>query len=101
MNEEMVQKKASLLTFICVTSEFSLNEFKIYPNPVKDFLFIESPNSSIDEVQLLDLQGKIIHHQLISSESIKLDIKNLPKGIYILQIKSKHQILQTEKIIKK
>ena len=30
MNEEMVQKKASLLTFICVTSEFSLN-FKIGP----------------------------------------------------------------------
>jgi hypothetical protein len=30
MNEEMVQKKASLLTFICVTSEFSLN-FNIGP----------------------------------------------------------------------
>ena len=30
MNEEMVQKKVSLLTFICVTSEFSLN-FNIGP----------------------------------------------------------------------
>ena len=30
MNEEMVQKKASLLTFTCVTSEFSLN-FNIGP----------------------------------------------------------------------
>lgn len=83
------------------TSEFSLNSIEIYPNPVKDFLSIENPNLNIDKIQLLDLQGKIVLEQRISSASIKLDLKNLPKGIYILQLKSNHQILQSEKIIKK
>ena len=51
MNEEMVQKKASLLTFTCVTSEFSLN-FNIGPiKPKLDIIKVRikknTPSSAI------------------------------------------------------
>ena len=51
MNEEMVEKKASLLTFLCVTSEFSLN-FNIGPiKPKLDTIKVKikkkTPSSAI------------------------------------------------------
>lgn len=83
------------------TSDFSINHFKIYPNPVVDFLTIENPNLKINEILVVDMQGKLILQQPISSSQKKLDLKNLSKGMYIIQLKSNDKILHSEKIIKK
>ncbi len=59
-----------------------LIEVKFYPNPVKDFLIIES-NSSIS-VRLFDSQGKLITQDL--SPAGKLDLRSVINGIYLLEV---------------
>lgn len=75
----------------------------IYPNPFTDKIHIENPKSEKFSAQLTDLQGKTIaKSQTISSKSYTLEFdKNLPKGLYFLEIKTEsetsfHKILKVE-----
>lgn len=56
----------------------------VYPNPVRDKLFIESPNVALDQVRIYDLLGKMVFEQKdISNDN--LDISHLQSGVYILK----------------
>lgn len=68
----------------------------IYPNPVKDFLFIKNKNYKILEISLLDISGKIIS----SGKSDHINMQSLPSGNYILLIKTSDGF-HNFKIIKK
>lgn len=66
----------------------------VYPNPVKDKLFIRS-NTNIDTVILFDLQGKSIYS---SKNETTLDVSNLSNGMYLISITSGEKRL-TQKIV--
>jgi hypothetical protein len=77
--------------------------FSIYPNPFTDKIYIDNPKSEKFSAQLTDLQGKTIaKSQTISSKSYTLELdKNLPKGLYFLEIKTEsetsfHKVLNVE-----
>ena len=64
---------------------FSDNSFIVYPNPAKDFIKIEKNNNLlIDEFILIDIYGKEVINQKNLTD--KLNIQQLPNGIYLLQI---------------
>jgi len=71
--------------------------YKIYPNPSKGIINIESI-LNINKIEVLDMFGKniIIRNNLNNFTTIKLD--HLPKGVYILNIEINNTII-TEKII--
>ncbi|WP_420575774.1 Ig-like domain-containing protein [Ekhidna sp.] len=92
--------EASERTSFEVTEEAALSvenalEVKFYPNPVIDLLTIES-NKEL-EVRLLNLKGQIV--QKIYSNRTQMDVSGLPKGIYILEVRS-DQGTRREKIVK-
>ena len=62
------------------------NNISIYPNPVKDRLYIET-ESEIEEVIVYDIYGR---HQVTESpshqEMISIDISNLTSGVYFVKI---------------
>ncbi len=61
----------------------------VYPNPVKDNLFVSS-DSEITQLILTDISGKIIHEfDNISSDTFELNITNLQSGVYLLRISTK------------
>ncbi len=67
-----------------------LSDFKIYPNPAKNFIIISEINPT-DEilVQLIGLDGKtyksfIVHN--LESKQMKVDINDLPCGTYWITI---------------
>ncbi len=61
----------------------------IYPNPVKDYLFIEFNQLSITDIYLFDINGKNIRVlKNNTTNNIKLDIRDLVSGIYFLRIES-------------
>lgn len=69
----------------------------VYPNPVKDYLFIDSPYP-VQQIELSDCLGRLIQ----TSSNVRqqqLSLINNPPGIYILRIKSGNR-LKTIKIIK-
>jgi hypothetical protein len=78
-------------------------EIKIYPNPVREYLFLESLNPlQIYQFKLIHMDGKILYSSEIqNSETHKIDLKSLPTGIYTYHILSQNEGIQQGKIIKK
>ena len=65
-----------------------LEEVKIFPNPATDFLNVQLPSSYVNKVtlQLYSIDGKFIATHKPSVNSIKLNVKPLAGGTYVLQI---------------
>ena len=89
---------ATFWTSTLSTPNFQEIEFSFYPNPVKDRLYIESPQSEIQKIQIFDINGK----QVLQSDSIvqnTIDVSNLKSGIYLLQVETKEG-KATRKLVK-
>lgn len=70
---------------------------RIYPNPVTDYLSIESV-TPLQSVELIDYVGRPLQHfTQVTSQSIEM--YNYPSGMYILRLRSGNQT-KTFKIIK-
>lgn len=65
--------------------EVQIRDIHIYPNPVQDFLYINAPDVSIQEVSVYTSLGKEVKKGY-SQEAI--DVKELSKGIYFVVITS-------------
>ncbi|SHG50912.1 Por secretion system C-terminal sorting domain-containing protein [Flavobacterium fluvii] len=78
-------------------SVFEKQDIVIYPNPATNILNINlSDKSEINKLTITDLSGKIIMEQ---NNSNHLDVRNLSKGIYVLEI-FVGDVKETKKFIK-
>lgn len=66
------------------TDENSSNVY-IYPNPVKDKLYIESAGSA-SQLVIMDITGQVVHTTQVTESRTSIDIHHLPAGIYIITI---------------
>jgi hypothetical protein len=65
------------------------NQIIAFPNPANQFLTIQTYNNeTIDEIVVLDVQGKTIACPF-STEQSTIDLRECKAGIYLLQIKTK------------
>ena len=76
----------------------TLNSFKAYPNPVKDFLYL-STTSSVDLVEVYDILGKNILTVNPGIVSPKVDMSALSSGSYFVKATIGNQS-KTIKVIK-
>ena len=67
------------------TTDFEMfSKLKIYPNPVKTILNIQTPNNnSIDKIYIVDLLGKKVLEQTQNTNQI--NVEHLAKGINIIE----------------
>tara|TARA_R110002050_G_scaffold3931_2_gene20070 strand:+ start:2769 stop:4154 length:1386 start_codon:yes stop_codon:yes gene_type:complete len=87
----------------CTTLGFDhvdANNFMIYPNPVANTLFFETPFSSKHQLQLINQLGQQVLQQTSDVSATSLDVSNLSKGLYFLNITSENGEKQTIKFIK-
>ena len=63
--------------------------FKIYPNPFKNEIIIKSEREVIEEIEVLDMAGKMVFRQEKIHSRIINQRLNLPAGVYLLRIKTK------------
>jgi hypothetical protein len=62
------------------------NRVKVYPNPAHDFLIIDTESPC--EVAIYDCFGKtLLEREIAGSE--KVNISNLPTGVYFIRITAK------------
>ncbi|MBI3235130.1 MAG: T9SS type A sorting domain-containing protein [Bacteroidetes bacterium] len=62
------------------------NSFSIYPNPVKNHLYIQSTNQSA-QVRVLDMKGM----EVLSTKALNIiDVSELSAGVYVLQLDSNY-----------
>lgn len=72
----------------------------IYPNPVKDYLNINS-KERISNIEVLDIEGRLlISEENINNINYTTNLNTLSKGVYILKIKYKNQKILSNKLIK-
>jgi len=68
------------------TESFEENQLSVYPNPVKDIVYIQSDNLTVEEVTIYNLQGS----QLITTKQNleTINTTTLSTGIYLLHVKT-------------
>lgn len=65
-------------------------EFKIYPNPVHDNIFVQGETEDIRNAQILDFSGKLIHTENVPFKDKKnISVQNLQPGSYLLKLDDK------------
>lgn len=57
--------------------------FSVYPNPVKEDLFVENIQKNLP-VKIFDASGKVVYETNGNDKNIKINVRTLPKGQYIL-----------------
>lgn len=76
------------------------NNLSIYPNPATDQVWVELPSNIVSKtISITDLAGRVLHQQHLSgntSKQVSLDIRQLSKGIYLIQVNTTHGIYQSK-----
>ena len=80
-------------------NDFDLSKLNYYPNPVSDELTIVY-NDIITQVDVYDLNGRLVQTQTFDSETIQINIGSLTSGTYMVNVKTKENS-QFIKIVKK
>lgn len=76
-----------------INESSSNNNITIYPNPVKDQLTINAENEKIKSIEIMDVTGKIIPiANGITQNTITINVADLPKGLYFLQIQTENGV---------
>lgn len=86
------------------TEENASSMLNIYPNPFDDYIYIEGLTLESDQrINILTQDAMPLNNFRISqgsnTNSVRLDIRDIPSGVYILEVISPEGIF-TEKIIK-
>ena len=71
----------------------------IFPNPAKNNITIENPNFEINTVEMYNIAGQLVKSENVNSINTKLNISDLNKGIYILEIKSNETSIRRKLIV--
>ena len=89
---------ATFWTSTLSTPSFEEVAFSFYPNPVKDHLHLESPQSELQMLQIFDMSGKqVLESDLVGQEAI--DVSQLKSGVYLLQVETREG-KATRKLVK-
>lgn len=75
------------------TEKFFEDTFLVYPNPAKDVIKIRT-NQTIDQLYLYSVLGQLV----AKTSGNEIFVSELPKGIYLLKIKSGNRIV-TKKVV--
>ena len=81
------------------TEVIPLTNVSIYPNPVKDILRVNLPDTNC-RLTLYNLSGQLVYGQDVISSDCEVNMGNLQSGVYILRLKG-NGINQTIKVVKK
>lgn len=81
---------------LSVNEKENKSHLKIYPNPAKTYITIESTDK-IESYKILNQLGEIIKEGLLTLQAI--NIESLSSGIYHLQVITKKQKIYTHKLV--
>jgi hypothetical protein len=79
----------------------AIEAIAVYPNPVSQYFIITSPHTSIDFVEVYNMNGQLVKSQKLEEINNKVYIEDLESGVYYLRIYDGENFLKSDKIIKK
>ena len=83
----------SILNDSTISYSNTINEilFTIFPNPNQDKISIKSIFNG--EIKIYNLKGQIVKRKQKISETETINVSNLNKGIYLIELKGKSKTL--------
>jgi PKD repeat protein len=75
-------------------------EVEVYPNPAENELNVTIRENKLAELFIYDMEGKVIHHEIMNQEHRAIGIENYRTGIYLVYIITQEETFKT-KFIKK
>lgn len=72
--------------------ELEIFEINIYPNPAIEFIMLPNKYQNT-EISIFDIEGKLL---LKTHNSTKIDVSNLSKGLYFLNLQTNTQMFQSQ-----
>lgn len=90
----------------CNTPTVSVNEYtnhndiKLYPNPAQNYFTISDDANQLEntKMEVLNSLGQLVLTKTIDSDE-RIDISNLPDGIYFIQLKSRNINFSSQKLL--
>lgn len=79
------------------TNSASFSAVSVYPNPVKDLLYISLPDSPAS-ILIYDVNGNVVWQQQLNGDALPINVSGYKKGIYFVKITSRNQSLVTKLI---
>jgi hypothetical protein len=81
-------------------NESSDSYFKLWPNPANDYFFIKNNSTrTIRRIEVINEIGQIVISEKIPENGRKLNIENLPSGIYTVKLTEKEGSFETQKLV--
>ena len=74
--------------------------FSVQPNPATDVLTVVPITGSEYSLRLYDMNGKLVRELYGLQNETRLDVSNLNKGVYFLQVKQGSNVKSQKVIIK-
>lgn len=101
---QVIFSKKQLGVLACLPTNLNSTEWarqiSVYPNPAKEMLYIDGVNSAQMKIEVFSILGEKLKATVISEESkLKIDISDLPKGIYLLTLSDNYYSV-TKRIVK-
>lgn len=78
-------------------SKSSEKNYKVYPNPINDKLYIEMEDEIMNDAILIDMNGRKLN---VVVQNNYINFEALPSGIYFLQFKNRNGDIFLEKVVK-
>jgi len=99
-----LQKGVAILHYdstetVGINSIATVNQLKVFPNPAKDFVTIETNNILFNQIKIFNINGKLVKQIDQNNLTGKLDISDLPGGQYIFSFETTDKVI-SQKIIK-
>jgi hypothetical protein len=94
--------KASATDSLLGTDQFvsHTNAFSVYPNPATNFVNVSSYDYTVNKVDILDMNGRIVKSVSDNSNEVQINLSDLAQGVYMMTITSNEGISSTKKIVK-
>ena len=92
---DMVKLAMAYMATKAVVSTLSVEDFdnlsaNLYPNPMKEVLNIRLSEAIETSATIVGINGKRLHHELISSINSTIDVSKLQSGIYFIKLKNRN-----------
>jgi hypothetical protein len=95
--------KSTLSQVVDLFRDANGNVVNVYPNPTSSALNIELTinNTQPTILKLSDLSGRVIKEIIAIYTVTQIDLNDVAKGIYLLQVSQDNQVISTQKVEKK